>query len=409
MTNEQKEKIALFKYSIIAPLVANPDQYDSNADFFAEQSGKEWHHPDGTKIIISASTIERWYYAYKHNGFSSLIPKGRSDFGHSRKIDNDTLCIIQDYINNYPRMNAKCIYRKLIESQCINATNISYDTINRIFQKIKKSSKETVKQMLRYECKFANDVWCADSTFGLYLHNNNSKIKLVIIAFIDDASRLITSCKIYDSDNISNLLDAYKLAIEKYGKPRLINVDNGSNYRSSTYSLINAKLGIGIHYDPIHSPTSKSKIERFFRTLKDQWMSTIKFSDFHSIDEFQKSLDNFIVKYNNTIHSSLSGLTPNERFQKDIESVIFLDQEIIDDAFLIEISRKATFDAIVTINETLFQLPPKFSAKKVQLLYSANLSKVYVVDGDDKVEIFKVDKVANSLIQRSQYKLSSED
>lgn len=409
MTNEQKEKIALFKYSIIAPLVANPGQFDSNADFFAEQSEKEWTHPNGRKGFISASTIERWYYTYKKHGFSSLAPKSRTDFGRSRKVDDDTLLVIKEIMNDYPRMNAKSIYKKLIEDQQFNSFYVSYDTINRVFKKLKKASPDNVKQMLRYECKFANDIWCADSTFGLYLHKNNSKIKLVIIAFIDDASRLITSCRIYDSDNIPSLLDAYKSAIEKYGKPRLLNVDNGSNYRSSSYSLVNAKLGVGIHYDPIHSPTSKSKIERFFRTLKVQWMSSIRFSDFHSIDDFQKSLDIFINKYNNTIHSSLNGLTPNERFHKDIESINFLDQELIDNAFLMEVSRKATFDSLVTINETFFQLPPKFSMKRVQLLYSANVDRVFVVDGDSKIEVFKLDKVANSSIQRSQYKLSSED
>ncbi len=408
MTNEQKNKIALFRYGIIAPLVTNPDQYESNESFFIEQSNKSWRYTDGSDISVSPGSIERWYYSYKKNGFNALLPKGRSDHGKFRKIDNDTIHMIHEYAAKYPRMNAKGIYNTLIEDGVIRAKEVSYATVNRVFVKFKNKPIENVKQMLRYECEYANDVWCADSSFGLYLYKDNKKIKLVIIAFIDDASRLITACKIFDADNISNLLLTYKEAIEKFGLPKILNLDNGSNYRSSAFALVNAKLGVGIHYDPPKTPQSKAKAERFFRTLKDQWMSSIHFHDFKSIDDFQKSLDTYVNKYNNTIHSSLNGLTPIIRFQKDMNVIHYLSKDDIHNHFLLEILRKATFDSIVFINEVPYQLPPKFSNRRVQLLYSCDLLHVYVLDDNHKIEVFPVDKIANSKIKR-QYKLSQED
>ena len=409
MKNEQKQKIALFRYGIIAPLVTNPGQYESNESFFAQQSTKSWRYVDGLDISVSPSTIERWYYCYKKDGFDALIPKGRSDSGKFRKIDNDTINLINEYVQKYRRMNAKGIYRTLIENGVIKAKEVSYDTVNRVFVKFKNKPVENIKQMLRYECEYANDVWCADSSFGLYLYKDNKKVKLVIIAFIDDASRLITACKIFDSDNISNLLLTYKDAIEKHGLPKMLNLDNGSNYRSSAFALVNAKLGVAVHYDPPKTPQSKAKAERFFRTLKDQWMISINFHDFKSIADFQKSLDTYIHKYNNTVHSSLNGLTPISRFQKDIDGINYLSKEEIDNHFLLEISRKATFDSIVFINEIQFQLPPKFSNRRVNLQYSCDLLNVYVLDdNNNKIEISRVDKLANSKIKR-QYKLSKED
>ena len=409
MTNEEKNKIALFKYGIIAPLITNHRHYESNEAFFMEQSTKTWKYIDGSDIVVSPSSIERWYYKYKKNGFDGLIPKGRSDCGKSRKIDNDIIHIIHEYAKKYRRMNAKGIYNALIQDNKIKANEVSYATVNRIFVKFKNLPDENIKQMLRYECEYANDVWCADSSFGLYLYENNKKTKLVIIAFIDDASRLVTSCKVFDSDNISNLLCTYKDAIEKYGVPKVLNLDNGSNYRSSAFSLVNAKLGVGIHYDPPRTPQSKAKAERFFRTLKDQWMASIEFHDFKSISEYQKSLDEYVKKYNNTVHSSLNGLSPVIRYQKNIEVINHIDKEKIDNYFLLEITRKATFDAIVKINEIAFQLPPKFSNRKVQLQYSTDLNNVYVIDEDKKIAVSKVDKIANSKIKRKQYSLSQED
>ena len=401
MTNEQKEKIALFRYSVIAPLVTNPGSYSSNQEFFDEQAKKEWVFIDGNTTKFSSSTIERWYYKYKKNGFDSLYAQNRIDRGKPRKVGVDVIELIKQTVENYPRMNAKGIYKNLIKSNEINANDVSYSTINRIYTKIKNTIPENTKQMLRYECKYANDVWCADSSFGLYLYKNKQKIKLVIIAFIDDASRVITSCKIYESDNINNLLLTYKDGIERFGLPKLMNVDNGSNYRSSGYALVNAKLGTGIHYDPVHSPTSKSKIERFFRTLKDQWMASINFHDFKSIEEFQKSLDMYINQYNNTIHSSLNGLSPMQRYINDTKFIRRLDSDKIEDSFLLEISRKATFDSLIVINDTYYQLPPKFSNKKVTVLYSIDLSKVYINDEGNRIEVLKLDKVANSTIKRS--------
>lgn len=408
MTNEEKNKFALFKYGIISPLVINPGLYKSNESFFIEQSNKSWTLPNGKEIALSEGTIERWYYSYKKNGFNALIPKGRSDYGKSRKLDNEIIFNIQEYVSKYRRMNAKGIYNALVQDGKIKLNEVSYSTVNRVFRKLKDTPNDNIKQMLRYECEFANDVWCADSSFGLYLYKDNRKIKLVIIAFIDDASRLITSCKIFDADNISNLLVTYKDAVQKYGLPKMLNLDNGSNYRSAAFNLVNAKLGVGIHYDPPKTPQSKAKAERFFRTLKDQWMAFIDFHDFHSIDEFQNSLDDYVAKYNNKIHSSLNGLSPMIRFQKDIDSINYLDANKIDDYFLLEVSRKASFDAIVSINDILFQLPNKFSNRKVQLLYSFDFKRVYVLDDDKRIQIDRVDKVANSKIQRKRYRLSQE-
>lgn len=297
-------------------------------------------------------------------------------------------------------MNAFSVYNRLVAENYIDQGKVSYATVNRAFGSIKSRGQATEKPMLRYEAKFANDIWCADSSFGLYLYGANTKTKLCIIALIDDASRLVVSANVYDSDNIPSLLACYHEAVERFGVPKVLNVDNGKNYRSPASSVVNAKLGVSIHYDPVHTPTSKAKIERFFRTLKDQWMAGISFHDFHSIGDFQRSLTGYIARYNNTVHSSLGGLTPMQRYQKDIQSVIHLTKERLDDAFLLEASRKATFDSLVTLNDVWYQLPHKFARKKVGILYSFSYDRVYVIDGGERVEVFRLDKVANSSAKR---------
>ena len=64
-------------------------------------------------ITMHPSTIEKWYLDYQNHGFDALIPKGRSDAGMSRKLDDELQERIRYFKTNYPRMSATAIYRQL--------------------------------------------------------------------------------------------------------------------------------------------------------------------------------------------------------------------------------------------------------------------------------------------------------
>ena len=90
MKQEQKQEIALMRYSAIAPLVAGLDEsYKNQTAFFESVSAKGIPGPDGRLRHFAPSTIERWYSDYNKYGFDALLPKGRSDAGMSRKLDPD--------------------------------------------------------------------------------------------------------------------------------------------------------------------------------------------------------------------------------------------------------------------------------------------------------------------------------
>ena len=407
MEQKDKKQVALFRYSVISPLITNPEDYCSNNSFFESAANKNYVDTHGNKRTISAGTIERWYYKYKEKGFDGLLPQRREDSGISRKVSAEVHLKIEELINEYPRLKAMDIYRELIRTE-ISPKKCSYDTVNRIYQRIKsKKPEEITKERLRYECKFSNDVWCADSSVGPYLYIGNEKIRLTIIAFIDDATRLITGCKIYDSDNTVNLIATLKTAVSTYGKPKVLNMDNGRNYRSNQMSLIAARVGISLHYNPIKTPQSKAKIERFFRTLKEHWLAKINYHEFKSIEEYQTSLNDYIREYNNTIHSSLNGKTPVERRNQDTSIIKYLSEENIERDFMLEIERKVSFDSVVLIDTKEFQVPYKYSSRKIKIRDSHDYSKAYVINGNNFEEIKLLNKIENSQIKRKS-KLTEE-
>lgn len=138
--------------------------------------------------------------------------------------------------------------------------------------------------MRRYERAHINEVWCGDSSVGPYLKIDDKKKRTYIIALLDDASRYIIGIDIFFNDNFVNLMSVLKTAISRYGKPKILNFDNGSSYKNKQIELLAARIGTTISYCAPYTPTSKAKIERWFKTMKDQWMSQLNMNDYSSID-----------------------------------------------------------------------------------------------------------------------------
>jgi putative transposase len=68
--------------------------------------------------------------------------------------------------------------------------------------------------------------------------------QLYASVIIDDATRLVTACRVYEKQDTWNVLDSFRHAIERYGLPDRVFTDNGSQYISRHMTQVCAKLGI---------------------------------------------------------------------------------------------------------------------------------------------------------------------
>lgn len=401
MDNKKAQEIALKRYGSIAPLISgNIDSYKSKSDYFRSVASSIGVHPH---------TIQRWYSRYLKEGFDGLMPKSRSDQHHYRKLDKDTKDQIIYLLSEYPRLPATMVYQKLLETNTIVAKDVSLSTVNRFVQEYKKSKGfGPLKDMKRYEREHINEVWCGDSSVGPYLKVDGKKQRTYIIALIDDASRMIVGIDIFFNDNFVNLMSVIRGAVIKYGKPKTFNFDNGSNYRSTQMNLLAARIGTVIHYNPARTPTGKAKIERWFRTMKDQWMSQLCMTDYKSLDELRKSLFMFVQEYNQRVHSSLNGKSPMERFFSESTLIIRMNENEIERSFLLEIERKVSNDSVIVIDEKEYEVNYKYQGQRLLIRYSPDLKKVYVVDSISKEmePIELLDKNKNSTMHRQKVKLS---
>ena len=409
MDQEKKHAVALMRYSAIAPLITGlSDDYESLTAFFNAASVKGVIHPDGSVKHYSPNTIERWYRNYKSGGFDALIPSGRKDMGKPRKLDVQLREQIRYLKSNYPRMSAAAIYRQLHENGSIKNGDVSESTVNRYINLLSLELKTINNQdMRRYERPHINEVWCGDSSVGPYLKTpDGKKHKVYIIALIDDASRFIVGIDVFFNDNFINLMSVIKSAVAKYGRPQMFNFDNGSSYKNKQMELLAARIGTVIHYDQPYTPTQKAKIERWFRTMKDQWMSSLDIRDFNSLDELRGNLSAYVQKYNQTVHSSLSGKSPQDRFFSEPNRIRRLTDEEIENCFLLEIERRVSSDSVIVINQVEYEVDCRFAKQRIRLRYSPGLKDIFIVETDGTLTPIRLlNKTENAFVKREKIHL----
>lgn len=160
-----------------------------------------------------------------------------------------------------------------------------------------------------------NEVWSGDIT---YIRVNGGFMYLA--AVIDWHSKAILSYKISNTMDSSLAVDVLEDAISKYGKPKIFNSDQGSQYTSQAHTKILKDNGIEISMNGKGRSIDNIAIERFFRTLK---YGAIYISDYKSILELKEGVRNYIHKYNfRRFHSALKYQKPMNVYLAGIQKEV---------------------------------------------------------------------------------------
>jgi hypothetical protein len=199
------------------------------------------------------------------------------------------------------------------------------------------------------------------------------KRKTYLIAFIDDATRVIAHAAFALSENTRSFLPVLKLAIEKRGLPQRLYVDNGANYRSRHLALVCAKLGIALIHARPYRPQGKGKgkIERWFKTVRAQVLTRLRSEDTASLEALNRRLAAWIEgEYHHSPHRGLDGATPLECWAQSGDAVRFPEPGLdLADVFLFEAERKVQKDRTVSLNGVVYEVDAALVGEKVTLRF----------------------------------------
>ncbi len=414
MDEKLKEKFALFRFSLIAPLLNNTYSEASAKAYLETICAKAYDVPCYGSREYSPATVKGWLLDYRKRGIDGLYPISRSDKGKSRLVNDNVKDYVIDLKTIHPERTAKSIYHELIARGIITSNSISLSTIQRFIRNHGLNKpKEKVKDRRAFEMEFPGDCWQVDLSQGPYLTIDGKKKKTWLTAFLDDNSRAVMAASFSFEQSLLSVLSVFKTAVMRRGIPKKILMDNGKVFHADQFKFICASLGTIASYAEVFSPQSKGKLERWFQTLQRQWLNLLDWSKISSIDELNEMLYDYVEnQYHQNIHSTIKA-KPIDRFTEHIDKIRFVSsRQELDYIFLYRVTRKVKNDATVPISNVIFETPSEYIGEQVKIRYDpTSMDKAYIFSDDGKclTTIYPVNKNDNAKIFRNKTPKKSLD
>ena len=366
MENERRREIGLFRYALIREAADEQLTPAERGRLVRQLAAAEHRAPDGRVVRISRRTIDRWIRAWRREGFDGLVPKPRVGVPLS---DVELLDLAVRLKREHPKRAATHICELIAtELAARNDTRQvpSARTIQRHFARLglNRHPGPAPKAFGRFEAEHRNDRWIGDGLHGPMIAGRRA----ILLAFIDDRSRLVVGHHWGRAEDTVRLEAALRRGLAARGVPAQVYVDRGSAFISEPLHRACAVLGIRLVHSRPGKPEGRGKIERFFRTVRDQFLIEV---DQHGVDDLDQLRTSFTAwlerRYHRRAHSE-TGQTPLERFTAEgIPEVA--GPELLREAFLWSATRQVTKTATISFQGNRYELDPALVGRQVELIF----------------------------------------
>lgn len=391
-----RDQIALFRYGVIFPLLDERLEYGEKTKLEKELSEKEYEIPFSGKRSICRATIRRWQKLFRKGGIDALYPKDRSDKGVPRALDKETLVTVAEMKKEHPEWPVTTIISKVREE---SGGDIPIYPVYRALRDTAQASGPG-ENMRRFEMECCNDCWMLDAMHGPKVLDEGRVLrKAYCFGFIDDKSRIIPHAEFYFSESADSLMDCMWKAFNKRGLPRMIYTDNGSAMKDLRLKLGLADLEVQLTYSTAYRPQGKAKIERFWRTLRMQFLPTLPPEGTYSLAELNRRLAKFVDEYNRRFHSGI-GTSPMERYMGEVLAVRPAPSDM-PKHFRNRVERTVSAARTVSLERRIFEVPLGYKGKRLELRYFTLDEVEAFFNGKSLGLIHEVNLTGNSVTSRN--------
>jgi len=387
---ERAQQVALFRYQLICPAL-DPDLSTKARGRVVRAIAAQSHAgPFGGQHRYSRDSLDRWIRRYRAGGFDALLPSARQP---GSRIDTAVLELAVALKRENPERTAAQVARILRASSGFSP---SESTLLRLFHRrelLGPASGDGGVVFGRFEADTPNQRWVGDALHGPRVGGR----KTYLFAFLDDHSRLLTGYRFGFAEDTVRLAAALEPALASRGVPSSCYVDNGSAYVDAWLLRACGKLGIRLVHATPHRPQGKGKIERFLRTVRDQFLVEVTDTSATEIAEAGLSAAAALLElnalftawvesvYHHQVHSE-TGQTPlarwNDGWQRTGHGPVMADADALTEAFLWSQLRTVTKTATVSLHGNTYQVEAALAGRKVELVFSPfNLEHIQVRHG----------------------------
>ncbi len=290
---KQRNRIALFRFALIAPVIHRTIP-GTAAEYFRKATMNELEHPVAGRVRYAPVTLKGWLADYRKGGFEALIPKERIDAGNQRAVSSEIGERIKQILKDHPKIPCTVLRDRLIGEELITGKSPSETTIRRYVRinGLRMLPKESSEGRRAFEKSEPNELWTLDYMHGPKIPGMKSTPRL--LAIIDDASRYIVLGTFLASESYKVLAPYLVTAFRRHGVPLALYCDNGASFSSHDLALTCARLKISLIHSRPYIPQGRGKIERFFKTVRQRFLTTIEKDALLSLDTLNTAFSNWL-------------------------------------------------------------------------------------------------------------------
>jgi putative transposase len=361
MDEDRRREIGLFRYALIRD-AADPALSKAERGRLVRALAETEHlGPHGQLVGVGRSTLDDWIRAYRVGGFEGLCPRPRRV---KPRTSLRVLALAVALKQERPDRTAAQVHQIMLQAgELVPHVRTLQTHFARAGLNVRADGRTPGKVYGRFEASVRNELWTGDGLHGPKLDGGR---RAVLLAFIDDHSRLLVGWRWGSGEDVFRLEAALRAGLMARGVPEAILVDRGSAFVSSPLLRACAVLGVKLIHASPRAATTKGKIERFFRSVRDQFL--VEIDDGAGLTELNRLFSAWLeVVYHRRVHSE-TGQTPLERFDA-AGAPPLPTPALLREAFLWSQTRTVTKTATVSLHGNQYEVDPALAGRKVELVF----------------------------------------
>jgi transposase InsO family protein len=281
---------------------------------------------DGVQVVevarrfeVSRQAVHRWLRWYEDQGLPGLVDRSHRPPRCSHQMDPG----IEVWVLEARRRNPEWGPRRLVHE----ASRAGLDPVpsrSGIYRALKRAGLIDRQGRRRRDAKFkrwerggAMELWQMDVVGGVLLADGR---ECKVLTGLDDHSRFVVCAGVMLRATSRAVCAHFAQAMRRHGVPQEILTDNGKVFTGRfglkdtevLFDRICRENGIDHLLTAPRRPQTTGKVERFHRTLRQEFLTGRAFDDLASA---QAHLDDWVRTYNtDRPHSALGMATPASRF-----------------------------------------------------------------------------------------------
>jgi putative transposase len=241
---ERRRDIGLFRYALIRDAADPGLSKAQRGRLVAALADRDHLGPDGRLVRVSRTTLRRWIRAYRDGGFEALVPQprvtplrtpaGMLERAFALKLERPerTAAQVREIMLASAGDGERVLGLRTLQ------THLARQGLN-----VRGDGRQIGKVYGRFEATVRNELWQGDGLHGPFLAGSTAR-RAVLLAFIDDHSRLLVGWRWGTGEDVFRLEAALRSGLMSRGVPKAILVDRGSPFVSSQLLRACAVLGV---------------------------------------------------------------------------------------------------------------------------------------------------------------------